>query len=285
MTGFGRATFEIDGFALRLELRSVNNRFVDLRMHLPWPDGELEQQIRGAVRGRLERGRVDLTITAAEETPALRLNTALARDLAAVVEELAEILGDQRVAAQLLPSQRELVSVTPVAPPGETVWQALEPALKEALDGLLAMRQGEGAALEADLRQHLANLGRIRRDVAASSDEEPDRRAEKLRERVARLAADLTAVDPERLAVEVALLADRCDISEELVRLDSHCHQIEGMLDKGGAVGRQLEFMLQELNREFNTIGSKSGQPQIGSLVVEAKACLEKMREQAQNVE
>jgi uncharacterized protein (TIGR00255 family) len=267
-----------------LELRSVNNRFLDLRMHLPWADGEIEQQIRTAVRQRLERGRLDLTVAAGDETPALRLNVALARDLATIVDELATIIGDRRVAARLLPSQRELISATPSGPSARTVWQALEPALAQALDGLEAMRGQEGAALEADLRRHLTDLLRLKRSVARLSDEEPQSRAARLRERVARLAGDVT-VDGDRLATEVALLADRCDISEELVRVESHCHQLTGMLDDGGVVGRKLEFMLQELNREFNTIASKTGHPEIGSLVVQAKACLEKMREQAQNVE
>jgi len=173
------------------------------------------------------------------------------------------------------------------------LWRGIEPCLFEALDKLLQMRAREGSALRADLQGHVESLRALVDEIAELVGAEPEQRARRLRERVERLFAEASAsvaaaADETlraRLAQEIALLADRGDVSEELARLQSHLAQLGEMLDAEDAVGRRLEFMLQEVNRELNTIASKSSEARVSALVVDGKGVLEKMREQAQNVE
>jgi len=287
MTGFGRATFDLDGSAFRVEVRSVNNRFLDIKVHLPWVDGELEQHLRRGVRARLARGRVDVTVSLddADGGGGVRLNAELARDLGRVLGELAATLScDIATAALLVPQQRDLLLATSGGAARDQLWAGVEPCLDQALTGLQQMRAEEGQALASDLNRNLATMRRLRGEIATLADNEPQRRRDRLTERVEKLLGD-REVDGERLAQEVALLADRADVSEELVRLQSHLDQLHELLGQPDAIGRKIEFLLQEVNRELNTIASKTGSGETSALVVEAKSCLEKMREQAQNVE
>ncbi|MBK8480527.1 MAG: YicC family protein [Proteobacteria bacterium] len=292
MTGFGRATFGVGGAAYRVELRSLNSRFLDLKVRLPWFDGELETRISAAVRERLARGRVDLALWD-DQAPAgggaSRLDHALALRAAAALDELAELCGgDRACAATLLGPVAGIFTLGASRPESAALWEGsdakgLRHALGAALDQLLVMRAREGAALATELRQQLVRLRTLAAKMAPLAAEEPSRRQRLLAGRLAQLAA--SPVDPQRLAQEVAILAERADVSEELARLESHFDQLEAVLGAAEPIGRRLEFLLQEVHRELNTLATKATSAELGVLVLDAKSWLEKMREQAQNVE
>lgn len=293
MTGFGRAVFTVGGAAYRVELRAVNSRFLDLKLRLPWFDGELESRIAATVRERVPRGRIDLTLWddqgpgGAGAGP--QLDRALAARVASAVAELSELCGgDRHCAALLIGAVPGLVTLGATRPESTALWEGakgdgLAHALDRALQQLLEMRAREGAALADELRQQLARLRELAAQMVALAAQEPARRQQLLAGRLAQLLAG--PVDPQRLAQEVALLAERADVSEELARLGSHFEQLEAALGAREPIGRRIEFLLQEVHRELNTLAAKATAPELGVLVLDAKSWLEKMREQAQNVE
>lgn len=291
MTGFGRSEFRVGRRTYRLELRSYNNRFLDAKVRLPWGLGELERRTLAALRARISRGRVEASVWEedAGDDPGSagpRLDEAVAAGMARTVRRLAEIVGcDLATAALLVPPVKELYGTQLGGADADEVWQALGPAVDTALDRLLEMRAAEGQAMARDLTQHVDSLDELRRSIAERTDGEPARQRERLEARLAELLGGDHDLDPARLAHEIALIADRCDVSEELTRLSSHLEQLRGILGRRGPTGRRIEFLLQELNRELTTIGSKTLSAGIAHLVVEGKAAVEKLREQAQNVE
>jgi uncharacterized protein (TIGR00255 family) len=288
MTGFGRVLFQWQNRSFRLEIRTLNNRFLDVRLRTPWTDAALDNLLSAAVKKRLSRGRVELSIwddPTSGEAPAMEPNLAVAAALSSTLDALAAEIGCDRQSALLAISPvKELLRVGRQSDSSEDVWQVLEPALGSALDELLAMREREGLATQTDLKLNLQQLATLIRDAGELLDGEPQRQRLRLEERLQQILDD-RQVDPARLAQEVAVLVDRSDAGEELARLKSHMEQMEEMLETNGAVGRKIEFMLQELNREMNTIASKTTNPEISALVVEGKSCLERMREQCQNVQ
>jgi len=288
MTGFGRATFEIGERAYRVELRTLNSRFLDIKTRLPWPDGELESKTVGLLRQRIARGRVE--IGAWEDSPGsggrsgYQLDAQAAQDVAAVLHELAKTVGcSLEAAAQLLPPLNDLLIRRPTQLSADLIWQQLTLGIEEALKQVIQMRQREGESARNDLEQRLSTVQRLVREIRDKATDEPNRLQQRLIARLDQLAG--VQLDPGRLAQEVAVLAERADVSEELTRLESHRSQLEEMLTKAGPVGRKMEFMLQEVNRELNTVASKTQSADVAAMVVEAKGELEKMREQAQNVE
>lgn len=287
MTGYGRGELELGGRSYCVELRSYNNRFLDVKVRLPWLGKDLEVKVEGVIRGRVHRGRVEASAweTGGAAGGRLQLDEALARDLGALLGKLAEIIGaDLGTAARLVPPQRELIVADPtLGLDPEKTWSALEEGLAQALERLLEMRRIEGQATGRDMAQHLDEVERLRARLAEETASEPTTIRDRLIERIE--ALDGAGVDPDRIAQEVALLADRCDVSEELARLGSHIAQLRRMMGQDGPVGREIEFLLQEFNRELNTIGSKSQSGSIAHLVVQAKTAVERMREQAQNLE
>jgi uncharacterized protein (TIGR00255 family) len=287
MTGYGKGVARVGGRSYALELRSYNNRFLDVKVRLPWPSKELDSMMDAAVRKRVHRGRVEVSVWEEGGTGGegrLVLDENLARGLSGVLGRLAEILGsDLQTAAGLVAPLRELVvDDTAAQRDAARIWEQLEPGLQQGLDRLVQMREREGAAIRQDLEGHLAEVETIGGRIRELARDEPELHRTRL---VARLQGMDAQVEPERLAQEIALFADRCDVSEELARLESHADQLRGTLGQDGPVGRKMEFLLQEFNRELNTIASKTQRAEIAHLVVEAKACLERMREQTQNVE
>lgn len=295
MTGFGRAVFTVGGAAYRVELRSVNSRFLDLKLRLPWFDGELESRIAATVRERVPRGRIDLSLWddqgpgGAGAGAGPQLDRALAARVVSVVAELGELCGgDRHCAALLIGAVPGLVTLGATRPESAALWEGakgdgLAHALDVALQQLVEMRAREGAALADELRQQLARLRELAAQMVALAAQEPARRQQLLAGRLAQLLAG--PVDPQRLAQEVALLAERADVSEELARLGSHFEQLEAALRAREPIGRRIEFLLQEVHRELNTLAAKATAPELGVLVLDAKSWLEKLREQAQNVE
>jgi uncharacterized protein (TIGR00255 family) len=279
MTGHGRGSAETDGRRVTVEVRAVNHRFLDLKLRVPL-EADTERRAAEAIRRRVERGAI--TVALREEGPAtrgVRLDLALARGVYAALSELGRALGvEGPISMSLVAAQPGVLSFGEPAE-GDALFLA---ALDAALEAMVAMRRAEGDALARDLAGRLDRLETLTRDITRLASGAPVALAARLRERLDRLGAD---VPPERLAAEAALLADRADVTEELVRLASHLAQARELVAAEASSGRKLDFLVQEMGREVNTVGSKSPSAEISRCVVEAKAELEKIREQVQNVE
>ncbi len=292
MTGFGSADFRVDDATFQIEVRSVNQRHLDVRLRLPRPLAAYEPEIRARVQARFARGKVDLTITAPEGgTPSPRLLVDL--DAAREYVRAAEQLRAETGIAGALEVDR-LLSLPGVARfsepelPEQQLRSALFGALDTSLSSLEAMRIQEGEALERELRSRLARVAEMADSLQGRADTVQEAARTRLRKRAAQLEREVGILDEARLHQEVVYAADRLDVTEEIVRLRSHVEQFRKILgdaQPGHAVGRRLDFLLQELGREANTIGSKGGDAPIAHSVVELKTELERLREQVQNVE
>jgi len=290
MTGHGRGIGEAAGHRVTVEIRAVNHRFFDLKLRTGPLDPRVEDAVGQGIRKRAERGAFTVTLrdeVAGQRGGPLRVDIEAARAVHAALEELRRALGyDQPVPLALVLEQPGIVAQVDTAAEAESILAALAPALEAALDELVAMRRREGAVLARDLGARLERLAALAIEIEALAAGAPAALAEKLRERVDKLLASAgVALDEARLAVEIAALADRTDVTEELVRLRAHLAALRGHLAEDVPVGRRLDFLVQEVGREVNTIGSKSQSSEIARRVVEAKAELEKIREQVQNVE
>ena len=289
MTGFGSASSEDGGgWALRVEVRSVNHRHLLVKARLPADFAHLEADVERLVRKELERGAVTVHLHAtrlAAAAPAT-IDEALALRYRRELERIAAATGLEGVTR--LETLIALPGVVRVADPeggAEGQGRRVLALLAQALEGLRGMRRAEGEALAADLAKHAVAIEKL---VARIGKRMPgvvrDHQAA-LRRRVAELLQDGPALAVTDLAREIALLADRLDVSEELARLGSHLAQLESLLERGGTAGRKLDFLVQEVFREINTIGAKCNDARVAHWVVDAKAHAERLREQVQNVE
>ena len=284
MTGFGKG----DGGGFVVEMRSVNHKFLDIAPRLPKALSPLEARLKKAIGERFSRGRIDVFVTSggSEEGPrALKLDVPAAKQYIELLSELKSRFGlPGEVDLNMVGSLKDIIIVQEETGDIDALWTALEAPLKEAMNSLERMRAEEGANLDADIRSRSGNISAGLEEVAGRAPEVVKEYQAKLRERVEKLAKGIE-LDGERLAQETALMADRCDITEEIVRGRSHIAQMHKMLDDGGPVGRKLDFLIQELNRELNTIGSKASDFEIARRVIEMKSEMEKIREQVQNIE
>jgi uncharacterized protein (TIGR00255 family) len=290
MSGYGRAVADGEGLRISFELRAVNHRFCRIGTHLPTELMFFESSARQLIAERVERGKVDLTGTVRGPGSAqgAQIDFDAAAEYAKSLGDLAGSLGiEATIDLATLVSLPGVVSgqVTPRVDPERDTLLA-EEALRGALDALDEMRVAEGAHLAEDMLQRFEVLAGMVERVQEMTVDLPQRYRDLLNARIESLLEDTAGeVDPARLAQEVAHYADRSDITEELVRLRSHLEKAAGLLDTGGAVGRSLEFLLQEMHREINTLGAKAKVVEIGDLVVDLKSELERVREQVQNVE
>jgi uncharacterized protein (TIGR00255 family) len=286
MTGFGAAEGALAGGRLRLEVRTVNHRHLNVQLKLPAELAPLESDIRGRLRSHFERGHATVSAWWAEapQLAAVIVDRDRARGVVAALREVGRELGipgdvDLATVARI-PDLVRLVQAETVAEPG-----AVLALLDRAAAACVAMREREGQALAADLRARSARVASLARTIAERAPARLVAERDRLQRQVTELAGGV-AVDANRLAQEIAFLADRMDVTEELVRLDTHVAAIESALGDGrAAVGKQLGFLLQELGREANTIGSKANDAVIAEAVVAIKGELERMREQVENLE
>ena len=288
MTGYGRGEALGTHIALVAEARSLNHRFFETSVKLPRGLSGNEPDLRRLVQGRIARGRVDLTITlrrTAAATPSVRTDVALGLAYARGARALGEAAGVQsEVSVSDLLRLPGVVTVEEAEEEEGEGAVLLKAAAAEALDELCRMRQTEGAALARDLAAHVEALGAWVRVVEGLLPAALARIQGRLRDRVQAILGEAPA-DPGRLAQEVAMWAARSDVAEELARLGSHLAQLRALLAEGGAVGRQLDFLAQELHREVNTIASKADDAELVARVLEARTLVERIREQVQNVE
>jgi len=288
MTGYGRAESESNGRKITIEAKSVNHRFLEVGVKLSSRLFQLDKVIKEAVKARFSRGYFEITVTFGAEqegAAAVSVNEPLLSGYMAAASDLSS-----RFNIAYPPSFGDLVQIKDLLSVSGQRWDLEEwedivkTALAAALDQVEKMREIEGACAYEDVSGRLDSIetlaGKIEQSHSASSGE----RLEKLRARITNLVGENT-LDENRLAQEAALLADRSDISEELDRLKSHLSQVRALLSSGGPAGRKLEFFVQEINRESNTIGAKTTSAEATVSVVEIKSELEKIREQAQNIE
>jgi len=291
MTGYGQAATDAGGVRLTVEVRSVNHRFAEVRVRLPDALAGLEREHRATVLGRVRRGRVDVSVNVERgggSAVTWALNEPLLCAVVAAADRVRETLG----------SSERMDLATVLAVPGmfsasapDTAWaEAAKPALATALGAALAAldadRQREGAALRDDLVGRATAMDQLVEQLHESAREVPATVRERLVERLRALAADVS-LDPARVAQEAVLLADRCDVTEELVRLRGHLAQLRALLDGADdePVGRRIEFLVQEMQRETNTLGSKAPQLELTRAALAVKSELEKVREQVLNLE
>jgi len=292
MTAYGRGELETPTQKWVVELKSVNHRFLELALNLPRRLWALEDRFRKLIKSRVARGRVDMQLSwesLVEKPLTLRLEVGAVAGVRAVLEQL-RLVGNTPESLKLdhfLHFSDLIVAKEQANQDLETeeTWEAVSQAVSQALDLLDEMRLAEGAALATDLAGHLGDIRRATNRIAVQAPLLPQVWRQKVAQRLAELFPEGSPVDETRLAQEVALLAERRDVAEELARLESHLAQFEQTLAGSGPVGRKQEFLLQEMLREVNTIGAKGGDLSISQAVLEIKGSLERLREQVQNIE
>lgn len=288
MTGFGRGSSSSGPWLATVEISSVNRKQAEIVVQAPRDLNELEARIRKHALAAVARGRVQISITLEQPgtaTQGITVDTALALGFEKSFRELGKLLE-----RELLPTASDFLRQPGIFASGraevdaETAWLAIEPALLEALTQLTTMRIREGDDLKADFLARLSTLSSLAGKIALEAPARPARQLEQLQRRLRDSGLEIDLND-ERVLKELSIYADRCDITEELTRLDSHFAKFREYLDGTEPPGRPLDFLCQELFREFNTIGSKANDSSIAQTVVEAKTEVEKIREQVQNVE
>ena len=289
MTGYGRAREIRNGRDITVEVRSVNNRYLDCTVKMPRIYLFAEDAVKQRVQRAVSRGKVDVFITVdatAADAAKVTVNRPLAEQYAAALGELAELCGPTawKATPEVLARFPDVLTVTKADEDLETVSADLCAVLDEALAAYNAMRAVEGRKLAEDIGGRLDAIDRFTGEVEARS---PETVAEYRARLTARMEEVLqsTSIDPQRILTEAAIYADKVAVDEETVRLRSHTAQLRTMLESGEPMGRKMDFLIQEVNRESNTIGSKCNDVAIANVVVGLKAEVEKMREQVQNVE
>lgn len=285
MTGFGRGVAERGGVRATVDLRTVNHRFLDLKLRATVAPS-LEEQIAAKIRSTLERGAVSVSVHVVrpQQGSSLHIDTAVAHEVHDALRQLASKLGLPSPDLALVLAQPGVVTANVEEADSDAHEAAILAALEQALSELMTMRAVEGAALERELLARIEELAALRTQIEQHAAGVTAKLHEKLLDRLHKLLGD-AAIDSARLVQEVALLAERADITEEIVRLASHLEQARTIITGTAPAGRKLDFLVQEIGRELNTIGSKSQRTEISTAIVEAKSVLEKLREQVQNVE
>lgn len=288
MTGYGRSLTSTDKGDIVVEVKSTNHRFCDISLKLPQRCFPLENEIKKLVMSKVARGRVDLSLQLEgkeDETYHLELNLPLARQYLVLLKDLREKLQlPGEISLDHLLSQKDIMLAQPVSQNSAFEWPVLKGAVSAAMEELVRMRETEGLLLQEDFRARTSQIEACLEHIRSLSAPAFDDYHRSLREKVQALCKDIE-IDETRLAQEVAYLVEKSDIAEEVIRARSHLIQFRQWLEAGEAVGRKLEFLLQEIHREVNTISSKAGNAEISLKVVEIKNELERIREQVQNIE
>ena len=288
MTGYGRAVETVNGREFTVELRSVNNRYLDCSVKLPRMLSFTEESVKQAVKNSISRGKVDVYISVRSENGTdakVTLNTAMVEGYLAAMQQMANSYPVHNdISVSLLSRMPEVFTVEKPEVDEEQLQSDLMQVVSAALAGYDAMRCTEGKALENDLRTRGAAIEELVSQVEAGNAQTVIDYRVRLENKLKEVLAS-TTIDESRILTEAAIFADKVAVDEETVRLRSHLQQMYAMLTAGGAMGRKLDFLLQEMNREANTIGSKCTDVRLARVVVDIKAELEKIREQTQNIE
>ena len=288
MTGYGRAVETVNGREFTVELRSVNNRYLDCSVKLPRMLSFAEDAVKQAVKNTISRGKVDVFITVHAESAAdvkVTLNAAMVEGYLSAMKQMVADYGVQDdISVSVISRMPEVFSVEKPEVDEEQLLADLMGVVTKALENYDAMRTAEGKALENDLRSRGNTILELVAQVEAGNGQTVIDYRTRLYNKLKEVLAN-TAIEESRILTEAAIFADKVCVDEETVRLRSHLEQMNTMLTNGGAIGRKLDFLLQEMNRESNTIGSKCTDVKLARIVVDIKAELEKIREQTQNIE
>ena len=295
MTGFGRGQYEDENFSITVEMKTVNHRYNEVAIRLPRFLNPLEDKIRKTILKTVNRGRIDVFINAdytSSENCTLKVDKNLAAAYHRALQEVGSAIGLEELTlnsaqeVMYLSRCQDVINVKEGFFDVETVWPKVEQAVAEALKNLVAMRETEGGNIYGDFIYRADLIAEKLTQIEARSPMVVEEYQAKLTDRLNNLLADHNiTVEPERLLQEVAIFADRASITEEIVRLKSHIKQFKNIINSDQPVGRKLDFLIQEFNREANTIASKANDYTLAQIVVEIKAEIEKIREQIQNIE
>lgn len=288
MTGYGRSEQIVDGRAVTVEIKSVNHRYFEFSCRTTRGYSFLEEKLKSFLQGRITRGKVDayISVEALESAQTqVLVNHSLAEGYVQALRELAERYGlRDDISVSTVSRYSDIFSVHKAPEDEEAVWNSVQQAAEEALKNFLAMREAEGERLRADVLSRAGTIMQLVDEIETRSPQTVAEYQERLRQKIQELLGDNT-VDEQRLLTETAIFADKVAVAEETVRLRSHFRQMEEMMKTDAPIGRKLDFLVQEMNREANTIGSKAVDSKIAYLVVDIKAEIEKIREQIQNIE
>ena len=288
MTGYGRAVQTVNGREFTVEVRSVNNRYLDCNVKLPRMVSFAEDAVKQAVKAAISRGKVDVYITIKSEAEAdtkITLNAAIMEGYLSAMRQMVDTYGvKDDISVSTMSRLPEIFTVEKPEVDEEQLKADLMSVVRKALENYDAMRAAEGRALEADLRSRGNTILELVAQVEAGNGQTVLDYRTRLENKLKEVLAN-TAIDESRILTEAAIFADKVAVDEETVRLRSHLEQMNTMLTNGGAIGRKLDFLLQEMNREANTTGSKCSDVRLARIVVDIKAELEKIREQTQNIE
>ncbi len=288
MTGFGRAQVAVEGYNITVEIRSVNHRYFELYTKIPRTYSFLEEKVKSLLQTEISRGKVECSVqieATADESVVVTVNEPLARGYVNAVEQISESFGiSNDLTAMSVARFSDVLSISKAPVDEDLLWSKVSPVVSDALKGFVDMRLAEGVKLSQDV---LSRADVILGNVAYIEERSPETvkaYSEKLLERMKTVLGD-TQIDEARILTEAAIYADKVAVAEETVRLRSHIEQLHSMLASNEAVGRKLDFLVQEINREANTIGSKAQDVDIARRVIDIKAEVEKIREQIQNIE
>ena len=288
MTGFGRSEQKINGREISVEIKSVNHRYFEFNCKTSRGYAFLEEKLKAYVQQRVSRGKIDLyvSVVCAEETQAnVTLNHSLAAGYVEALKEIAAAYGVQDdISVSSVARFTDIFTVHKAQEDEDEVWQSVLPVLDSAMESFMNMRRAEGARMKEDVLGRSKTILSIVEQIDEQSPQTVAQYREKLEERLRELL-ESASVDEQRLLTEAAIFADKTAVAEETVRLRSHFSQLERFMEAGEPVGRKIDFILQEMNREANTIGSKANDVSMAQIVVNIKSEIEKIREQIQNIE
>jgi uncharacterized protein (TIGR00255 family) len=289
MTGYGSSVVKSDFGELIIEVKAVNHRFLELQMRLPHAMQTMEDQLRKQIKDQVLRGKVDISIHLEEESDkrrVLHLDEDLLNQYVAVFKLIEKKLGQEAIVdVTALLTDKEITSIEEISNNVDVEKLHIVKGLDQALQSFNEMRENEGKFLQQDMEKWLDHLNECCKEVEKLAPELISRYREKVELRIRSFMKEEVDIDESRLLSEMAIFAEKIDVSEELVRLKAHIHQFKLYIEKQEAIGRRLDFLIQEMNREVNTIGSKGADTSIRQHVVEMKGLLEKLKEQVQNVE
>ncbi|MBQ2890872.1 MAG: YicC family protein [Clostridia bacterium] len=287
MTGFGRAEMVIEGFTVSVQIRSVNHRYMDIALRIPRFYNFLEDKIRQKVAEYISRGKIEVAVSLKEQEGddrVITLNRSLAENYIEVLKELASLGVEDDIKVSTVARYNDIFSVEYKEIDEDKMFEIINTALTSAFSEFNKMRSEEGERLEKDILFHLDNIANELKKIEEQSPQTVKLYRENLENKMRELLGD-AKVDETRLITETAIFADKVAIDEETVRLRSHIKAFKSALNTDKPIGKKLDFIIQEMNRETNTIGSKANDIEIASLVVEIKSEIEKIREQIQNIE
>ena len=289
MTAYGRGEYSLGNHSFLAEIRSVNHRYRDVIVRVPKVFQTLEDEVRSQIASRIKRGRIEVSVqvenNGVEEAYNLELNLPLVRSYLRIFEKLRDEFGlDDKISHEYLCQMKDVIQRRPEEIDIDESRAGFQAVINRALDSLDIMRFREGKSIEEDFFKRLDKIEGYLNEIEERSPKLVEEYRDRLKEKIHHISQDIE-LDENRLVQEVAIFASRCDINEEIVRTRSHLKQFHQYMTMDGAIGRRLDFLVQEINREVNTISSKAMNSDISSRVVEIKAELERLREQIQNVE